>query len=180
MKRLAIVGPDGAGKTTWIRENVDLPRFHAIPLTSKLPFKRDTAWRLFHEFLMGIERAIRYMYLRISNKDFILDRCIIDAEVYAIKWANDMGTHLGLWISRFFDLVGYWPDMVVQLVPSAGKAKPKRGYSDKEIIEMNMMYHNVLRLYGYKIVKKEMYLFGEVVTWSKTTSSLLIAERSLT
>lgn len=170
---LAVVGPDGAGKTTYIRDVLELPGRNPVEYTKRLPMKRDRAYRLAHELLMGMEKALNYIKWHITGTDgVVLDRCFIDAEVYATLWSVQEDTWMPLRIARFFNLIAYEPDTIIQLYPDPHSARPKRKYLPEEIRLLNELFTLTLINKGYDLFgKPHDYAFGEVRIWKKATSS---------
>lgn len=176
---LAVVGPDGAGKTTYIRKVLKLPGQNPVEYTKRLPMKRDKAWRLIHELLMGIEKSYNYIKWHISGTDgMVLDRCFIDAEVYAALWSFEEDTVLPLYIASFINRIAYKPDTIIQLKVEPSLARPKRSYTRDEIDILNFLFHETLLTHHYLIVSTSEYDLGSVVVWKKDINSSLIAERT--
>ena len=146
---IAIVGPGGAGKTTWIKEKFPNKKVvHAVPLTRH--------WSQYHtplvEVLMGIERVLQSYKAKIID-DCIMDRCFIDGTVYGRYWHS-------FWITKWFNKIIYKPDVIYFLSPKDVKAK--REFEKDDFRKLKDEYWRALAENGYVITGNGLYDFGVV------------------
>jgi thymidylate kinase len=167
---LCIDGPDGSGKTYWAEHSGPKYRYiHMIPFSRRWSVRKTFVGGLFAEFIMGAERFINSWGARILARwnSVIMDRCFIAGEVYASFWDQRFGTRWFSRICRFWNLAIYKPKSILIFVPSPGKARPRKAYSDKEIQDLSHRYPLMLSRYGYKVKDEVEYNFGVVQTWRK-------------
>lgn len=172
---IAVVGPDGSGKTDYCRR-LGGKIMHAIPKTRYWKVGDSYESRIIHELLMAVEKLVVFAKLR-KAKDFIMERCFIDAEVYGHMWSIKMGSTLPLIICRITNVFAFQPDVIHQLVVEPSKARPTRGYTREEIDLLNDLFTFVIRRYGYVQYNYIEYDRGVLVIWKKGTSSWSTVER---
>jgi len=166
----AVDGPDGSGKTYWVEHNVfDSKYIHMIPFSRRWSVRKTFVGGLFAEFTMGVERFVNSWRARILARwnSIIMDRCFIAGEVYASFWDEKFKTKWFGRICRFWNWTIYKPWTILIFVPSPGKAKPRKAYTDMDIQELSHRYPLILKRYGYSVKGSVEYNFGVVQTWRK-------------
>ena len=172
---IAVVGPDGAGKTSYC-SRFGKTIVHAIPKTRNWNVKDSNASRILHELLMAAEKLFVFAKLRQMH-DVMMERCFIDAEVYGHLWSLKMGSVLPLLICRLTNVFAYQPDVIHQLVVEPSKARPTRGYTQEEIGLLNELFTFIIRRYGYQQYNYIEYDRGVIVIWKKDLNSWSTVER---
>jgi len=160
MSVVAICGPGGSGKTTWINQKFPGKRvIHAVPYTRWLSHVHTPLV----EILMGIERTIQsYKVKLLSEREtVIMDRCFIDAEVYG-KYSHCY------WLTRLFNKIIFKPKVIYFLNPNDVKAK--REFEQKDFEKLSDGYWMALVSNGYRWHTVSSYKFGEVFKFTKYTS----------
>lgn len=180
-KIIGISGADGAGKTTYANqlitmEYLDSPVLvHPVPITSK--FARPDRYGITVELLMGLEKL--YTYLRRYPKhlknghSLILDRCFVDAEVYALYRSIKTGSKWPIWLAMQINRFALKPNQIVLLSVNHRLAKPKRSYSQDDIKMLGVLFWEVLMLNGYRSsMFSEEYSLGSMFYFSKSNQGL--------
>lgn len=175
---LTVVGPDGAGKTTFCERLIKSSGFkgkvvHSIHgWASNLPLYNNKLWHIFRECLVGLDSLSIYIKLHLNHKDVILDRCFLDAEVYTAFWGLRCKSLTPYKIAQFFNKFAYKPEVVFRLNVDPMKAKPKRSdYGIGEIEHLNSLYWLVLVNNKYVKVAQQKYDLGVVEIWRKDMNS---------
>lgn len=166
----AVDGPDGSGKTYWIeRQCLGEKYIHMIPFSRRWSVRKTFVGGLFAEFIMGMERWFNSWRARViaSRKQVIMDRCFIAGEVYASFWDDKFKTRWFGRICRMWNWSIYKPWTILVFVPSPGKARPRKAYTDVDIQQLSHRYPLILKGYGYKIRGSIEYNFGVVQTWRR-------------
>jgi len=155
----AVVGPDGAGKTTFL-EGYD--PIHAIPWSRK--FSEWRRHRVLIEILMGVERTVRSWVARLQHR--VMDRCYIDAEAYSIFWSEETGHKICWAVCKLFNVFNFKPKEIVFMMVDPNKAKPKRAYSPQDIKRLRGIYLRLLSR-DFHIQDYRPYDLGMITFWVK-------------
>ena len=152
MAVVGIVGPGGAGKTTWLKQRFpNCKVIHAIPFTRKWSHVHTP----FVEFFIGLERVITSYKSKLLGKKYnvVMDRCFIDGVAYGKYWNV-------FWIAKLFNKIIFKPKVIYFLMPKSVKAK--RMFEQKDYKRLNILYGCALLNNGYTIRNEGEYAFGTV------------------
>ena len=174
----AVVGPDGAGKSYILANDIKTDSMHAIPISRRLSKDGGKLFLIFREFIMAMERCYTYIKIRIK-KPMFLDRCVIDALTYSRFWSihqcrKKFGKPIPI-IERIGRIgtrrLARYPDEVIQLWPGPGREKVKRSekvyFSHEDVQLLNAIYNTILIEKGYEIEFEIPYEFGIKKVWRK-------------
>jgi len=166
-KIIALEGPDGSGKTTYINEHLSHREriyVHANPHTRRWSDVRDPFKRNIIELLMAFERALSSWKAKImESKGVVMDRCFISAEVYSEFWALENDNWLPYKLAKLANLFIYKPKHLLVFYPDLGNARPRKSYSQNDIQVLASLYRTALIRNDYKIVSEEKYGLGMIV-----------------
>ena len=167
VKIIALEGPDGAGKTTYIKEHLshrELIYIHAAPFSRRWSDVRDKFKRNIIEVFMSIERVFNSWKAKImAERGIVMDRTFLSGEVYSEFWSREHDNWIPYKIALFTNHFAYKPKHLLVFYPDLGKAKPRKNYSQDEIQALACLYQEALIRNGYKIISEETYGLGTVV-----------------
>jgi len=178
--RLAVVGPDGAGKTTMIEGTMSsMPVVHAMPRMRKFSTAKrgkGPGYQLAIEVMMSTERVWQ-SYKALVKGDVIMDRCYICALSYSRFWGGDRSVEYR--IVKLFNRFIVKPNKIIFLWPSNGMAKPRKNYTQEEIQRLAGIYLDELIQGGWVEGKVDKYGLGRRSEWKRDTSSLWTRAKNL-
>ena len=166
VKIIALEGPDGAGKTTYIKEHLshrDLTYIHAAPFSRRWSDVRDKFKRNIIEVFMDTECVINSWKAKImGERGIVMDRTFLSGQVYSEFWSREYDNWIPYKIALFIHRFAYKPKYLLVFFPDLGKAKPRKNYSQDEIQHLASLYRTALIRNGYKIISEEPYGLGTV------------------